>query len=99
MTPHSHREFVPGCYRCDLSRDEATPQTVESVRVGTVCVVQEWPVDNPKSPFLYGIFTTEAAAREDYGEIDGGYGVTFDVLPLWSAPTQSGSTQPQKETR
>lgn len=20
--PHLHREFVPGCFRCDLSRDE-----------------------------------------------------------------------------
>lgn len=25
MTPHLHREFVPGCYRCDLSRDELDP--------------------------------------------------------------------------
>lgn len=22
MTDHDHREFVPGCYRCELSRDE-----------------------------------------------------------------------------
>lgn len=21
--PHDHREYVPGCFRCDLSRDEA----------------------------------------------------------------------------
>lgn len=23
MTPHNHREYVPGCYRCELGRDEA----------------------------------------------------------------------------
>ena len=23
MTQHTHRTFVDGCYRCDLSRDEA----------------------------------------------------------------------------
>jgi hypothetical protein len=22
MTPHDHHQFVPGCYRCELSRDE-----------------------------------------------------------------------------
>lgn len=24
MTPHTHREYVPGCYRCELSRDEVS---------------------------------------------------------------------------
>lgn len=23
MTPHTHRTYVEGCYRCELSRDEA----------------------------------------------------------------------------
>jgi hypothetical protein len=23
MTPHDHRQFVPGCFRCELGRDEA----------------------------------------------------------------------------
>jgi hypothetical protein len=23
MTPHDHTEYVPGCHRCELSRDEA----------------------------------------------------------------------------
>ena len=27
MTHHNHRELVPGCYRCDLNRDE-----IESAR-------------------------------------------------------------------
>ena len=22
MTPHLHSQYVPGCYRCDLGRDE-----------------------------------------------------------------------------
>lgn len=26
MTAHDHREFVEGCYRCDLSRDEVSEQ-------------------------------------------------------------------------
>lgn len=26
MTPHLHREFVEGCFRCDLSRDEVASQ-------------------------------------------------------------------------
>jgi hypothetical protein len=26
MTPHDHRQFVPGCYRCGLSRDEERAQ-------------------------------------------------------------------------
>lgn len=25
MSQHSHAELVPGCYRCDLSRDEVMP--------------------------------------------------------------------------
>ena len=25
MTPHTHTTYTPGCYRCELSRDEATP--------------------------------------------------------------------------
>jgi hypothetical protein len=29
MTEHPHREFVPGCYRCDLSRAEAEPEVCE----------------------------------------------------------------------
>jgi hypothetical protein len=29
MTPHNHSGFVPGCYRCELSRDEARRQELE----------------------------------------------------------------------
>lgn len=25
MSAHDHTERVPGCFRCDLSRDEVTP--------------------------------------------------------------------------
>lgn len=31
MTPHNHSKFVPGCYRCELSRDEATADLIEQV--------------------------------------------------------------------
>ena len=29
MTLHLHPEFIPGCYRCDLSRDEAETLAAE----------------------------------------------------------------------
>lgn len=32
MTPHDHRTFVPGCYRCELGRDEAHDAEVEELR-------------------------------------------------------------------
>lgn len=38
MTPHTHTSFVEGCYRCDLSRDEATGhREVESVSGEVTC--------------------------------------------------------------
>lgn len=30
MTAHEHREYVEGCFRCDLSRDEASWNMNES---------------------------------------------------------------------
>lgn len=30
MTPHDHREFVSGCYRCELGRDEARDAAVDA---------------------------------------------------------------------
>lgn len=32
MTQHTHREYVPGCYRCDLNRDEEEDVEVELIR-------------------------------------------------------------------
>ena len=32
---HDHAERVEGCFRCDLSRDEATSQRVEEVAAAT----------------------------------------------------------------
>lgn len=33
MTPHEHRTFVEGCYRCELGRDEARDAaSIEDVR-------------------------------------------------------------------
>lgn len=29
MTPHLHRDYVEGCFRCELSRDEVTAVTDE----------------------------------------------------------------------
>ncbi|PZR55255.1 hypothetical protein DNL40_02470 [Xylanimonas oleitrophica] len=33
MTAHTHTEHVPGCYRCDLSRDEVTAPERDAVEV------------------------------------------------------------------
>jgi hypothetical protein len=30
MTPHNHRRFVPGCFRCELGRDEARDAAMDS---------------------------------------------------------------------
>lgn len=31
MTAHNHRTIVPGCYRCDLGRDEARDAMAEEL--------------------------------------------------------------------
>lgn len=33
MTAHTHLTIVPGCYRCELSRDEAESEMWDHVRV------------------------------------------------------------------
>lgn len=40
MTAHNHTQFVEGCYRCDLSRDEVTEYTptTEEVRDALMAV-------------------------------------------------------------
>lgn len=30
MSEHAHREYVEGCFRCDLSRDEVPPQSMRA---------------------------------------------------------------------
>ena len=35
MSQHRHSEFVSGCYRCDLARDELTFAMQELAREGT----------------------------------------------------------------
>jgi hypothetical protein len=37
VTPHDHRTFVPGCYRCELSRDEAADPLADPVEVPSTC--------------------------------------------------------------
>lgn len=34
MSAHSHTFFVPGCYRCDLSRDEMHDKVLDDFKVG-----------------------------------------------------------------
>lgn len=46
----------------------------------TVCVVTEI---SHGQHYLYGVFTTEAAARKDYGAESAETSVLFDVVPLF----------------
>ena len=39
MSTHSHREYVEGCFRCDLSRDEAHASEDTALR----CAAEVWP--------------------------------------------------------
>ncbi len=48
-----------------------------------VCVVNEHRLSDPERPYLYGIFTTEKGAREDYGEINPSYSVTFEMYRVF----------------
>ena len=58
----------------------------EGIKVGEVCVVMEYPKDNPRSGFLYGVFTNEKGARKDYGDEDENHRVEFVNVPLWMVP-------------
>jgi hypothetical protein len=41
MTPHDHTAFVPGCYRCELGRDELARQheEIEAEREAVIAAV------------------------------------------------------------
>lgn len=40
MTPHLHREYVEGCYRCDLGRDEEARAMKENIRANEVVLLE-----------------------------------------------------------
>lgn len=40
MTPHNHTRYVEGCYRCELSRDEARNQVID--RLAEAMVEEGW---------------------------------------------------------
>lgn len=48
MTQHDHREFVPGCYRCDLGRDEV--EAAERRDRELVMGVFNRRIDHPDDP-------------------------------------------------
>jgi hypothetical protein len=51
MTPHDHREYVQGCYRCELNRSEVSDDTRfnqpdlygETPTPGSVWTSKRWP--------------------------------------------------------
>lgn len=49
----------------------------------TVCVVLERDLKTGLS-YLFGVFTTENQARNEYGDEHEDYAVSFDVVRLWS---------------
>ena len=45
MTAHLHAEIVPGCYRCDLNRDEveaAEQEEAEELARHAACPAHDW---------------------------------------------------------
>ena len=48
-----------------------------AIKVGQVCVVIE------NGDYLYGVFTNEASARADYGELSDGYIPDFITCPVY----------------
>jgi hypothetical protein len=43
VTPHDHDRFVPGCYRCELGRDEAMAAQVEEFTIQQLAaLVRAW---------------------------------------------------------
>jgi hypothetical protein len=44
MTPHTHREYVEGCFRCDLSRDEVAVRDPLAVFVEAMALALPWAV-------------------------------------------------------
>lgn len=54
--------------------------------VGHVWLVTEYKtgiVGPRETPHLFGIFTSEKAARDEYGEEVAGYKAVFEKMPLW----------------
>ena len=47
-----------------------------------VCLVTEYAKGRPEG-YLYGVFTTEEAARRAYGEPSMDWRVTFEMFPLF----------------
>ena len=63
-----------------------------------VCVVMERPRDRPYAPGeLFGVYTSEAVARADYGVEDGKYVPQFILLTVVDRPravSDQGSETP-----
>jgi hypothetical protein len=64
-----------------------------------VCVVSERAIGSARAQWsLYGVFTSEALARADYGEPDSNHKVTFDIVRLFGAdaePTPDVGEEPK----
>lgn len=42
MTAHDHADFVPGCFRCDLSREEVAAQTPDHIARAAEVLTEAW---------------------------------------------------------
>lgn len=49
MTPHDHRKFVPGCYRCEMGKDEMTDGGGDCPH----CDGDGWSVDADPVPCIH----------------------------------------------
>ena len=60
MTPHTHTTYTPGCYRCELSRDEATPPVEPTPTEPMTDVTGPEPLSDEQLTLLRATTVTDA---------------------------------------
>lgn len=56
MTAHDHREYVEGCYRCDLGRDEVYATQMYDRRDA---LAEQWLIEKHDHDWYLGSATTD----------------------------------------
>jgi hypothetical protein len=64
VTPHDHREIVPGCYRCELGRDEANDQLPDCPMCAEDGELHESRGDDGESFYVCAVCSGAFAADE-----------------------------------
>ena len=106
MSAHDHREYVPGCYRCELSRDEAVETAEDLLLEVTAADLHPWDDGHHRASILTALNHPSellAALVEEHGrdkvlgwlggERFGSYG-PVDGVPVeecWAFPGKEGA--------